>query len=80
MLSVAKRFSHYETLGELFRSANAEILELTITERIWLITIEIIAQLADLFDIDTEVLMEKLIADNQKFEKILNYKHLMQAG
>ena len=80
MLSVAKRFSHYETMGELFRSANAEILELTITERIWLITIELIAQLANLFDIDTEVLMEKLIADNQKFEKILNFKHLMQAG
>jgi IS4 transposase len=34
MLSVAKRFSDYETLGELFRSANAEIIELTIAERI----------------------------------------------
>ena len=80
MLSVAKRFSDYETLGELFRSANAEIIELTIAERIWLIIIEIIAQLADLLDIDTEVLMEKIITDNQKFEKLLNYKCLMQAG
>ena len=80
ILSVAKRFSDYETLGELFRTANAEIIELTIAERIWLIIIEIIAQLADLLDIETEVLMEKIITDNQKFEKLLNYKCLMQAG
>jgi hypothetical protein len=80
ILSVAKRFSEYETLGELFRTANAEIIELTIAERIWLIITEIIAQLADLFDIDTEVLMGKIIADNQIFEKLLNYKYLMQAG
>jgi hypothetical protein len=80
ILSVAKRFSDYETLGELFRSANAEIIELTIAERIWLIITEIIAQLADLFDIDTEVLMDKIITDNQRFEKLLNYKCLMQAG
>lgn len=80
ILSVAKRFSEYETLGELFRSANAEIIELTIAERIWLIITEIIAQLADLLDIDTEVLMEKIIADNQRFEKLLNYRNLMQAS
>ena len=80
ILSVAKRFSEYETLGELFRTANAEIIELTIAERIWLIITEIIAQLADLFDINTEVLMGKIIADNQIFEELLNYKYLMQAG
>lgn len=80
ILSVAKRFSDYETLGELFRTANAEIIELTIAERIWLIITEITAQLADLLDIDTELLMEKIITDNQRFEKLLNYKSLMQAG
>lgn len=80
ILSVAKRFSDYETLGKLFQSANAEIIELTIAERIWLIIIEIISQLAELLDIDTELLMEKIITDNQKFEKLLNYKNLMQAG
>lgn len=80
ILSVAKRFSHYETLGELFRTANTEIIELTIAERIWLIITEIIAQLADLLDINTQMLMEKTITDNQRVEKLLNYKCLMQAG
>lgn len=80
ILSVAKRFSDYETLGELFRTAKTEIVELTIAERIWLIITGIIAHLADLFDIDTEVLMEKIITDNQRFEKLFNYKCLMQAG
>ena len=56
-------------MGELFRTANAEIIELTISERIWLIIIEIIAQLVDLLDIEIEVLMEKIITDNQMFEK-----------
>lgn len=80
ILSVAKRFSDYETMGELFRTANAEIIELTISERIWRIIIEIIAQLADLLEIDTEVIMEKIIADNHRFENLLNYKCLMRAG
>lgn len=80
VLSVSKRFSDYETLGELFRSANADILELTIIERIWQIILEITSQLADLLDVDVEELMEKLIIDNQRFEKLLNYRSLMQAG
>ena len=80
LLSMAKRFSDYETLGELFRSANADIIELTIFERIWLVMIEITSKLAELLDVDAEELMEKLIVDNQRFEKLLNYKSLMQAG
>ena len=79
-LSVAKRFSDYETIGGLFRTANSEITGLTITERIWLIIIKIAAELADLLDIDTEVLIEKIISHNQRFEKLLNYKRLVHAG
>lgn len=80
ILSVAKRFSDYETLGGLFRAANAETIELTIAERIWAIITEIASQLADLLEIDTEMLMEKIITDNQRFEKLINYKSLMEAG
>lgn len=80
LLSVAKRFAHYESLGELFRNTKAETIQLTVVERIWQIIIEILADIAELIEIDTERLMEKLIADNEKLIKLTNYRTLVQAG
>ena len=80
LLSVVKRFEDYETIGELFRTAQADTLELTVKERIWQIIIEIMAELAELLEIDIEMLMEKLFAENEKFIKLLNYKSWSQTG
>lgn len=35
ILTLAKRFTDYETLGQLFRDTQAENIELTVVERIW---------------------------------------------
>lgn len=80
LLSVAKRFADYESFGELFRNTKAETIQLTVVERIWQIIIEILADIAELIEIDTERLMEKLIADNEKLIKLANYRTLLQAG
>jgi len=80
ILAVIKRFNDYETLGELFRASQHEALKLTITEQIWLIIIEIMAELSEIFNIDTETLMEKLFSENEKLTKYLNFKNLQQAG
>jgi hypothetical protein len=80
LLSAVKRFAGYETMGELFRQAQAETLELTVNERIWQIITEILTEIAELFDADTEWLMEKLFSENEKFTKWLNFKPLLQAG
>lgn len=80
LLSVARRFTDYESLGDLFRNTKAETIQLTVAERIWQIIVEVLSTLAELFEIDTEMLMEKLIADNEKIEKLVNYKTLLQAG
>ena len=80
LLSVAKRFADYESFGELFRNTKAETIQLTVVERIWQIIIEILADIAELIEIDTERLMEKLIADNEKLIKLTNYRTLLQAG
>lgn len=80
LLSVAKRFTAYESLGELFRNTKAETIQLTVTEKIWQIIIDILASLAELLEIDTELLMEKLLSDNEQLEKVINYKNLLQAG
>lgn len=80
LLSVAKRFTHYESLGELFRNTNAETIQLTVAEHIWQIIVDILADIAELLEIDTELLMGKLIADNEKLIKLTNYRTLLQAG
>lgn len=80
LLSVVKRFNDYETLGELFRASQRDALCLTISEQVWLIIIELIAELSEIFNIDTEMLMEKLFSENEKLTKYLNFKSLPQAG
>lgn len=80
LLSVARRFADYESLGELFRNTNAETIQLTLAERLWQIIVEVLTDLAELLEIDPESLMEKLISDNQRLEKLTIYRTLMQAG
>lgn len=80
LLAVAKRFTDYESLGDLFRHTKAETIQLTLAERLWQIIVEVLADLAELLEIDTESLMEKLISDNQRLEKLTIYTTLMRAG
>jgi hypothetical protein len=80
LLSVVKRFNDYETLVELFRAWQKNALKLTISDKIWQIIIEIAAELSEIFDIDTEMLIEKLFDENEKLTKYLNFKNLPQAG
>lgn len=80
LLSVARRFTDYESLGELFRNTKAETIQLTVAERIWQIIVDVLTALAELFEIDTEMLMEKLMSDNERIEKLINYRTLLQAG
>ena len=80
LLSVAKRFTDYESLGEMFRNTHAETIQLTLAERLWQLIVDVLADLAELIEIDTELLMEKLISDNQRIKKLTNYTTLLQAG
>lgn len=80
LFSAAKRFIDYETFGQLFRASQKDALRLTIAEQIWSLIIEIIADLSEIFDTDSESLMEKLFSGNQKLIKYLNFNSLSQAG
>lgn len=71
VFSLAKRFSAYETLGGLFANSQEAIKELTICRKLWGLMLEIIRQLADLFEVDCNELIPKLIQDNNE-NKILN--------
>jgi hypothetical protein len=80
LLSVVKRFNDYETLGELFRATQKDALKRTISEQIWLLIIELIAELSEILNIETEMSMEKIFSENEKLTKYLNFKNLLQAG
>jgi len=80
LLALAKRFTGYESLGGLFRNTTAETIELTVAEKIWKLILKILTQIAELFEIDTEFLMQKIMSDNEKFIKLINYNTLLQAG
>ncbi len=80
LLSVVKRFSDYETLGELFRATQKDSLQLSISEKIWIIIIELVSHLSEILNLDSETLMEKLFSENEQLTKFLNFKALSQAG
>ncbi len=77
ILSVVKRFSDYESLGELFRASKAETIELTVAEKVWLLIIQILTQIAEFFEIDLDLLMKKLLTDNQMLVKLKNFNRLL---
>lgn len=80
ILSLAKRFDHYETIGGLFREATQNTLEITLSERIWLIIINLVTKLAAIIDFDQETLMKKLITDNQQLAELINLKPYTHAA
>jgi hypothetical protein len=67
-------------MGEMFRNTRAETIQLTVCERIWLLITGLLSDIAKLFEIDTELLMEKIITDNENLIKLTNYTTLLRAG
>ena len=80
ILSETQRFGSYETLGALFRNTEADVVEQTINERIWIYICQIISELSEFFGMDEENLISKLIVDNQLFTKLINLEPLSQVG
>ena len=80
LLATVKRYAAYESLGELFRTANADTVQLTVNQKIWHIILDIATVLAELLEIDIEIFVEKFLADNERIRKILNYESLKIAS
>ena len=80
LFSVVKRFESYESFGALFRQSKAEILEIHVKERIWLIITELLTEISEFMSFELDSLLQQIIADNQRITKILNLKTLTQAA
>lgn len=80
MLSAVKWFTWYESLGELARKTNAETIHPARAERLLQIVDDVMASLAELFKIDSKLLIKILLADIQILEKQTIYTTLKQVG
>ena len=72
IFSTAKRFTAYETLGELFREVQGNIQELTISEKIWGFILELLHIVSDIFDSDFNELIIRILKTEQVNNKIVN--------
>ena len=76
LLSTARRFSDYETVGGLFKDAAKGSVELTLTERIWDVTLEIVREIAECFSIEDEQILDMLVNRSDKLRHFMElYQH-----
>ncbi|GHT61442.1 IS4 family transposase ISDha5 [Bacteroidia bacterium] len=82
LLSFRYRYDNYESMGALFRSMNADSLRQTLDRRLWGLFLEMIRVVADLFEIDADELLGKMLTDpiaEQRLTKMLG-NSLKEAG
>lgn len=70
ILSIVKRFAAYETMGELFKKASKDSLELSIVERIWGALQELIIAIANLFGLADEDIYDAIINKAEEMNHI----------
>ena len=69
--------SDYETIGGLFNDATKGSVELTLTERIWDIILELVREIAECFNVEDEQILDMLVNRSDKlshFIEIYQYK------
>ena len=80
ILSTAKRFSDYETIGGLFMDATKGSVELTLAERIWDIILEIVRDIAECFNIEDEQILDMLVNRSDKLSHFIEIYQLKLAS
>ena len=76
VISLHKRFTDYETCGELFRDVREGFLELTFIERLLPVIAKLLERIARLFNATLDDLLERAMADEETkhdLECILRY-------
>lgn len=70
ILSLQKRFSAYETMGNLFRESQKDLLELTLWERLIKLLYTVLDEICDLFEIDADTIIEKIMQNDKSSQKL----------
>ncbi len=71
MLTLQKRFGAYETMGMLFRETQQHLLELTLWERLLKVFAKMVLALLEIFNVNIEDVMYKLMQDERISRKLL---------
>ena len=71
MVSLRRRFSAYESMGDLFRKTQSEILETTLTERLWGLFIELQHSILQVMGISFDDLIQMMLCNNQVEERMI---------
>ena len=72
ILTLNKRFEDYETTGAIYRQVQQDLLELTLYERLLRILAKVVLVLADMFGIDVNEAMEKMITNENIPQQLIN--------
>lgn len=70
ILCTVKRFEAYETLGGLFSQVVDDTLELSVTDKIWDLILELILELAELISADACELLSAVVNQNPRLMKL----------
>ena len=66
ILSYVKRCESYETIGGLFAEITKHSAELSVTEKIWLLIVEVVNVIAEALNCDTMALTEQVISNDKQ--------------
>jgi len=76
ILSTAKCFAVYQTIGGLVNEATDGVIQLSVTERIWGVLQEIVRIIAEAFDTDDEHVLGALINRSETFKHYFDFDRL----
>ena len=76
ILSVAKRFSDYKTIGGLFRDISKETVQLSVAQQIWGILQELVTAIATVFGLLDEEVYDAVINHSDELAHIAKFYNL----
>ena len=80
ILSVARRFSDYETIGGLFREISKETVQLSVAQQIWGILQELVTAIARAFGLLDEEIYDAVIYKSEEIAHIAQFYNLKSAS
>jgi len=80
ILSVAKRFIDYETIGGLFREVSRQTVQLSVAQQIWGVLQELVTAIARVFGLLDEEVYDAVINQSDELAYIAQFYNLQSAS
>lgn len=76
LLSTARRFSDYETIGELFRDVSRETVQVSVAQQIWGVLQELVNAMAEAFGLLDEEIYDAIINKSDEIAHICDFYNM----